>query len=146
MSTLLTLLGPLAGAPIVTNGEPSGTTGASGGLALPTSDRYVVDRALLSINATCTPTTGTFTGRLWVYLRGHAAWFPLGTGATAAAKGLLNEGAAMVETATGVIRHVEEIGGLLRVERIYLQLPAPTAILTLTAYLDIVPCNPTTGG
>jgi hypothetical protein len=117
----------------------SAPSSATAGAALPPS----TDRALLmlhSVNATGLGTAMSVTCKFWGYHPTLAKWFPLGTNATAASKGLINATNAMGETASDVIRHCEEVTSLRGFTRVYLEVTAIDAATTeIAAYLD---CRP----
>lgn len=134
MATLITLLDGV----IAANGSPTGL-GATVGVALPTVDKFTADRGLLLIKAAVTASTvGSLTARLWLYHEASAAWYPAGIDASPANKGLINGGSAIGETGTDVIRHAEEVYGLTRIRRVYLELTAISNVTALTAWLDLV--------
>lgn len=114
------------------NGAPSGNVGVE----LP-EFAFHPTHALFLMKATCTAAQdASVTAKLWLYHGGSAGWYPAGTNATAANKGLLNGGEAMGETGTDVIMHVEEVQALYRITKVYLELVAAAHIASLTAWLD----------
>lgn len=67
----------------------------------------------------------TVTLKLWVYSRISATWMPYGTDATAANKGLLNQGNAIPEgPIADSIDHTELINGLQNYDRVYVEITA----------------------
>lgn len=107
-----------------TNGAPSAATD---GVALP--QRW--GDAIALVRSTAGSGTMTCTLKLWVYWDGSAdgstdaiGWYPLGTNATAADKGKLNEANAIGETGADAIAHVERIVGLNAFTRAYLEVTA----------------------
>lgn len=112
-----------------TNGAPSGLVG----FVRPT----YVDQAVLLLKSTAGSGTMTVTCKLWGYSIQTATWYPLGTGATAANKGLINEGNAIGETGTDVIAHAEPVSSLFAFERLYLEITSIGGTGTaIAAYLD----------
>lgn len=84
-------------------------------------------KAHFHIQSTAGSGTMTATVKLWGFFRtsgtlGH--WAPLGTHATAASKGLVNEANAMGETGTDAIRHAEVVENLEGIERMYAEITA----------------------
>ena len=59
------------------------------------------------------------TIRIWGYTAALAVWTPLGTHATATSKGVINEGNAMGEPTTDVLRHAEPIYQFGDFDRLY---------------------------
>ncbi len=120
----------LLSAATATNSAP---TAATDGAAIP----FLCDKATLFAYSTAGSGTMTFTAKLWGYNVQLAKWFPLGTNATAASKGLINEANAMGETGTDDIRHCEAIAGLRGIQRVYLEITAIGGSSTaITAVLD----------
>jgi hypothetical protein len=118
------------------NSAPSSAT--AGAALSPSTDRALL--LLYSVNATGLGTAMSVTCKLWGYHPTLAKWFPLGTNATAASKGLINATNAMGETASDVIRHCEEVTSLRGFTRVYLEVTAIDAATTeIAAYLD---CRP----
>ncbi len=105
------------------------------------------DRATFVLKSTAGSGTMTVTVKLWGYFPAMAEWAPLGVHATAATKGVLNDGNAIAETTTDGIQHAEEIFGLMRCSRIYAEITAIGGTSTaISAWLDCVPCSAVTGG
>lgn len=106
-----------------TNGAPSASTD---GVPIPAN----CDRAVLLINNSAgSGGSLSVTIKVWGYSKraddaSGDGWFPLGVNATAADKGKLNEGNAIAEIAANDIRHAEELFGLLRLDRLYLEITA----------------------
>lgn len=112
------------------NGAPSA---ASDGVALP--QRW--GEAVALARSTAGSGTMSVTLKLWVYWEGSAdgsgdavGWYPLGTDATAADKGKLNEGNAIDETGTDLIAHVERVVGLNAFTRAYMEVVAISGTAT----------------
>lgn len=116
-----------------TNSAPSGATA---GVAMP----HLTDRALLFAYGTCTAgQTYSVTLKLWGYNATLATWFPLGTHATAATKGVLNAGNALGETQSDSMQHCEEITSLRKIHRVYAEVTAISGTGTaVTVVLDCV--------
>jgi len=97
------------------------------------------------IHSTAGGATMTVTCKAWAYHPATTTWYPLGTDATAANKGLLNEGNAIAEgPIADKIRHVEIVSGLRGFERFYVEItliPATgdgaTAITCVIAARDL---------
>jgi hypothetical protein len=121
----------LLSAATATNSAP---TAATDGAAIP----HLCDVATLFLHSTAGSVTMTVTCKLWGYNTQLAKWYPLGTNATAASKGLLNEGNAMGETGTDSIRHCEALAGLRAIQRLYLEITAIGG--TSTAITAVVDC------
>lgn len=68
--------------------------------------------------------TMTVTIKMWGYDTTVAVWVPLGTNATAASKGLLNEGNAITEHAADVLRHAEPLDLPNHFDRLYAEVTA----------------------
>lgn len=102
-----------------TNGVPSGS---SAGHAMPTGALAIVPGSTVSIGVYSTAGSATMTAtiRLWVYMTGQ--WLPLGIGGDTT-KGILNAGAAIGESSTEKIAHVELIT-MGRFERMYAEVTA----------------------
>ncbi len=81
--------------------------------------------------------TMTVTCKLWLFDLVARRWYPAGTHATDASKGLINEGNAMGETGTNSIRHTELVYGLRHYKRAYLEITTIGGTNTaITAYLQ----------
>ncbi len=119
-----------------TNSPP---TLATQGVPLP----HLTDRALIFVHSLVGSGSMTVTLKLWGYNSQTGYWYPLGTSATAANKGLLNEGNAIAEgPISDVIRHVEEVNGLRRFHRLYCEITAIGGTATEVAvYLDCIPAS-----
>jgi hypothetical protein len=125
----------LLSAATATNSAPSGATA---GVALP----YTTDYATVLLYSTAGSGTMTVTCKLWGYNTQLAKWFPLGTHATAASKGLLNEANAIAETSADGIAHAEQVQGLRAFQRVYLEVTAIGGTNTaVSAVLDCVRCD-----
>lgn len=113
-----------------TNGAPSAATdgfslrGQAASAAGESNEPPWGSTAAIAINSTAGSGTMTGTFKLWVYANATAVWMPYGTDATAANKGLLNEGNAIGETGTDTIRHTELVNGLWHYDRVYLEITA----------------------
>lgn len=128
----------LLSAVTATNSAP---TAATDGAALP----FNCDYATLLLHSTAGSGTMTVTCKLWGYNTQQAKWYPLGTNATAANKGLINEGNAIGETGTDSIRHAELILGIRGFQRLYLEVTTIGGTSTaITAVADCVRCDGTT--
>ena len=105
-----------------TNSPPSG---ASAGLDISTILQTFtkISVAELEVFSTAGSATMTVTGRLWVYDSTTTKWFPCGSG-TGAAKGVINDGAAIDETGTDALLHTQPLYDLHVFERIYLEITA----------------------
>lgn len=120
----------LLSAATATNGAPSAATD---GVALP----HLTDRSLLFLHSTAGSGTMTVTCKLWGYNGTLAKWYPLGTHATAATKGIINAGNAIDATAANTLRHCEEVTSLRRLTRVYLEITAIGGTETaVSAFLD----------
>lgn len=107
-----------------TNSAP---TAATDGVALPPA----WGDAIVLVRSTAGSGTMTATVKLWAYWEGSAdgstdaiGWYPLGTDATAADKGILNEGNALEETSADGIAHTERVVGLNAFRRLYAEVTA----------------------
>jgi hypothetical protein len=102
--------------------------------------RYPNDVVCL-IHSTAGSGTMSMTVKAHGYHPSTSRWYPLGTDATAANKGLLNEGNAMGETAANAISHAEIISGLRGFSRFALEITgstgADTAITAVIATRDL---------
>jgi len=82
--------------------------------------------------------SNSITCKAWGYHPATEFWYPLGTDATSANKGLLNEGNAMTitgGTAVNDVRHVEIISGLRGFSHLYIQITAIAGGLTATCVI-----------
>ncbi len=108
------------------------TTAATTGVLLPPADSVnsglgVARKAHVVLASTAGSATMTVTVKMWGRFRTSstvAYWAPLGTHATAATKGILNEGNAIAETGTDSIRHAEVMEFIEGIERLYLEVTA----------------------
>jgi hypothetical protein len=83
------------------------------------------NEAVLAIHSTAGSGTMTATLKLWGYLKSTGVWYPMGTEATAANKGLINAGSAVPEgPIADAIRHSELVIGFVHFDRIYLEVTA----------------------
>lgn len=82
------------------------------------------DMAVLVKNTAGSGGSLSVTLKVWVYHPEADDWFPLGTHATAASRGILNEGNAIDEISANVIRHTERIIALKGYTRIDFQVTA----------------------
>lgn len=80
--------------------------------------------AVLFLKSTAGSGTMTVTVKLWVYNDFAAAWAPLGTHATDATRGRINEGNAIGEVDTDSLRHTERVNALEHYDRVYAQVTA----------------------
>jgi len=78
----------------------------------------------LTLESTAGSATMTVTVKIWVYAAAVGNWVPFGSHATAASRGLINEGNAIDEVAADLLRHTELITGLDNYERIYAEITA----------------------
>lgn len=125
----------LLSAATATNSAPSAATD---GAAIP----HLCDYATILLKSTAGSGTMTVTCKLWGYNTQQAAWYPLGTHATAASKGLLNEANAIAETSADGIKHAEQVQGLRSFQRLYLEITAIGGTSTaITAVADCVPAG-----
>lgn len=113
-----------------TNTPPSAATdgvplrGQTPGLA--SAEWHGEDEGLLSVRSTAGSATMTVTIRLWGYVEfflggsSIAYWVPLGTGATDAVRGVINQGVAIGEQASlaDALRHSEIVTGLSAFSRL----------------------------
>jgi hypothetical protein len=83
------------------------------------SDEYVI-----VAHSTAGSGTMTVTLKLWGYVKATSKWYPLGTDATAADKGKLNDGNAIAETQADSIEHAEVVIGIRHFDRVYLEVTA----------------------
>lgn len=131
----------LLSAATATNGAPSGATA---GVKMP----HLTDRAVLFAYGDC-DAAGTYscTIKLWGYNTSLAKWFPLGTDATAANKGIINGGSALGETEADIMTHAEEVTGLRRFDRMYAEVTAISGTGTdVTVVLDCIAASAVTEG
>ena len=78
------------------------------------------------------------TVRIWGYHAAPAVWMPLGTHATATSKGVINEGNAMGEPTTDVLRHAEPILHYGHFDRLYCEVVSINGSSTaVSVWLDI---------
>jgi hypothetical protein len=106
-----------AAAGVSRKGAPGATTNSPNGLG-------ECDEAVILIASTAGSGVMTGTFKLWGYSPLSAAWHPIGTHATAATKGVLNQGNAIGETGTDVVTHAELVQGLGVFTRLYLEITA----------------------
>jgi len=92
------------------------------------------------IHSTAGSNTMTVTCKAWAYNPATTTWYPLGTDATAANKGLLNEGNAIAEgPIADKIRHVEIVSGLRGFSRFYVEITLiPSTGGTATAITCVI--------
>jgi hypothetical protein len=98
-------------------GAPGSTTNSPNGLA-------ECDEAVILIKSTAGSAVMTGTFKLWGYSPLTEVWHPVGTHATAATKGVLNQGNAIAETGTDLVRHAELVQGIGVFTRFYLEITA----------------------
>ena len=96
------------------------------------------DRAMVLVASTAGSGTMTVTIKLWGYSPVSATWHPLGTNATAATKGIINEGNSIGETGTDTIAHAEIVQGLSAFSRVYAEVTASGGTATAVS-LWLVP-------
>lgn len=110
-----------------TNSPPSG---ASAGHSLrhrqPGLEGYWRGKndGVILVKSTAGSGTMTVTLRVWCYSPLTAAWHPLGSNATEATRGVLNDGNAIDEDGSDNLVHAEPITGLGAFTRIYLEITA----------------------
>lgn len=124
-----------------TNSPPSGATAGFTlrGQVPGTSDQFWDghDDGVILVRSTAGSGTMTVTLRIWGYSPLSAAWHPLGTGATEANRGVLNEGNAIDEDGSDIIVHAETISGLSAFNRIYLEVTVISGTATaVSAWLQ----------
>lgn len=116
-----------------TNGVPTAGSATVGFALKSGKDAGGVNRSIppdgqcaIVVESTAGSGTMTATLKLWVYSDAVGEWVPLGTNATAADKGKLNEGNAIAEFAAVADRllHTELVNGLAHYERVYLEVVA----------------------
>lgn len=142
VATTESMTGAAFGAATLTGGGTSATNGApsaaTDGKAMP----HLTDLATLFLDSIAGSGTMTVTCKLWGYCAERAKWYPLGTNATAASKGLINQGNAIGETGTDTIAHCETVTSLQKINRVYLEVTAIGGTATeITALLDCLPCQ-----
>jgi hypothetical protein len=109
-------------------------TNATEGASL--KDFHDDEDAAIVAYSTAGSSTMTVTLKLWLFDGIARRWYPAGTNATAASKGLLNEGNAIGETGTDKIRHTEAVGNIRHFIRAYLEITAIGGTDTaISAYL-----------
>lgn len=121
------------------NNPPSGATaGLDMNLVFQALAGKRPDRVSLVVKSTAGSGTMTCTLKLWGYSPGAAAWIPLGTHATAASKGLLNQGNAIPEgPSADSITHAEPVYQIFDFARIYLEITVIGGTSTaITAWLQ----------
>lgn len=120
-----------------TNGAPSAATDGLD-LNLVTQDLGKrPNQCSIVIASTAGSDVMTVTCKAWGYCPGGAVWVPLGTHATAASKGLLNQGNAITEHASDVLRHAEPLYNAFDFARVYLEITAIGGTATaITAWLQ----------
>lgn len=106
-----------------TNSVPSGGSAGIALTGLPLGDKAPIDGASLLVYSTAGSGTMTVTIRLWGYHADGSVWVPLGPGGDTT-KGTINEGAAIGETSTDVIRHAEPIDLPGHFSRLYAEITA----------------------
>ena len=111
-----------------TNSPPSGATagvplrGQVPGQASQFWDGH--DDGVIKVKSTAGSGTMTVTLRIWAYCPILSAWFPLGTNATMANRGVLNLGNPIGEDGADNIAHTEPVTGLSAFTRVYLEITA----------------------
>jgi len=106
-----------------TNSAPSGATAGVETNGLKVGSENVPDEATLLVKSTAGSGVMTVTIRMWGYHATAAVWFPLGVG-TDAAKGTINEGSALGETASNTIAHAERFLVPGHFSRLYAEITA----------------------
>ena len=82
------------------------------------------DRPSLTLVSVAGSATLTVTVKIWVFVAVVSDWVPLGSHATAALRGVINEGNAIDEVQADKLRHSELVTGLDNYEAIYAQVTA----------------------
>jgi hypothetical protein len=103
-----------------TVGHPLTGLGFTGAGHSPPVDRV----ASVSLASTAGSGTMTVTVRLWVWVEAMSDWAPLGADATAANRGVLNDGNAIDEVDSDLLRHTELVTGLRNYSDVYAQVTA----------------------
>jgi hypothetical protein len=104
-----------------TNGSPAGASAGASTNGLKVGGN-VPDTCSIFVKSTAGSGDMTVTIKIWGYVRDSpisGSWFPLGTGATAADRGKLNEQSAIDEVVPEGIRHVETISYVGSFDRVY---------------------------
>lgn len=114
----------LLNAVTATNSPPTASTDGQ-----PTNDikvgGNVPDMALITVRSTAGSATMTVTLKLWGFSLAAADWCPVGTDATAANKGLLNQGNAIPEgPEADTIQHTEPLADPGLFTRLYMEVTA----------------------
>ena len=111
--------GVLLSAATATNSAPSG--GAAGvstnSLAI---GGNIADTCTVLVYSSAGSGTMTVTVKMWGYA--NSIWCPMGSHATDASKGLLNEANAIGETSADTIAHAEPISYIGHFDRVYAEL------------------------
>lgn len=105
------------------NSPPSGASAGLSVDAIKAIFGVVPDVMSLHVHSTAGSATMTATFKLWGYLGATLGWVPVGTG-TDTGKGTINGGAAIGETSTDALMHVEPVGYLGHFVRVYLEITA----------------------
>ena len=84
----------------------------------------IPDTCTVMVKSTAGSGDMSVTLKLWAYSGDTGIWAPLGTHATAASKGILNEGNAIGETNTDYIAHAEPVSYLGHFDRVYCEVTA----------------------
>ncbi len=84
----------------------------------------VLDRGTIAVKSTAGSGTMTVTLKLWGYVAPLEAWVPLGTHATDATRGVLNQGVAIGEVVANSLEFAELVDGLSTFSRLYLEITA----------------------
>ncbi len=123
-------------------GDNSAPSAATDGVSLA---KLNADDATILINGAVTSgqVGSAGTPKLWLYYEGTdqsgnavGVWSPAGTDPDSAAdKGELNEGFALAETGTDVVRHAERVYGLRDASRAHLQFTGISNMDSVQAYL-----------
>lgn len=91
---------------------------------------------VIHVQSTAGSGTMTVTLRLWGYSAATSTWIPLGSNATMATRGVLNQGNAITEDGTDNLCHAEPVTGLGSFTRVYLEVVAIGGTSTaVSAYL-----------
>lgn len=138
-SKLITVVRLIDGATTATaipSGAPTETPADAIGFAFSALKlgNLMIDEASIRVRSTAGTTPASCSVRIWNYTVESGIWCPCGIG-TGSAKGLLNGGASITETASGVIRHSEPIYGLRHADGIYAQF---SAVNTATLIVELL--------
>ena len=127
-----------------TNSAPAGGSAGASTNGLKVGGN-VPDTCSIFVKSTAGSGTMTVTIKIFGYVGASpisGSWFPLGTHATAATRGILNEGNAIDEVVPNGLRHVEPISYVGTFDRLYAEVTAiggtATAVSVFVACEDII--------